>query len=100
MDCQKKSSNQKHEFKKRVYRAAQYDLIAKHYESQVTSINNALKNVGSDETDNILLLSLPKKRVYDLNKMSKNQLNKLRTRMHNEQRYINFCITFNFLKSH
>ena len=91
MDCQKKSSNQKLEFKKRQNRVRHYEQTAKLYESQVNSIKSALKNVGSDETDNILVLSLPKKRILNLNKMSLNQLNKLRTRMHNEQRYINFC---------
>lgn len=91
MDCQKKSSNQKHEFQKRVRRVAQYENTAKLYESQIASINNALKNVSEDGTENILILSLPRKRIFDLNKMSKSQLNKLRTRMQNEQRYVNFC---------
>ena len=91
MNCQKKSSNQKHEFHKRVRRVAQYENTAKLYESQIASINNAFKNIGNDETDNILVLSLPRKRILNLNKMSKNQLNKLRTRMYNEQRYVNFC---------
>jgi CRISPR/Cas system-associated endoribonuclease Cas2 len=91
MNCQKKSSNQITEFNRRQKRARQYDATAKTYESQISSIKNALKNVGSDETDNILVLSLPKKRILNLNKMSLNQLNKLRTRMHNEQRYVNFC---------
>ena len=91
MDCQKKSSNQKLEFKKRQRRVKEYENTAKLYESQVNSIKSALKNMSNDETENILILSLPKKRILDLSKMSKNQLDTLRTRMHNEQTYVNFC---------
>lgn len=79
------------EFNRRQKRVRQYEATANTYESQVNLINNALNNLNTENSDNILLVTLPKKRVYELNKMSSNQLRKLRTRMHNEQRYVNFC---------
>ena len=91
MDCLKKQHNQITEFNRRQRRVRQYEATAKTYESQVNSIKNALKNLNTENSDNTLLVTLPKKRVYELNKMSLNQLNKLRTRMKNEQRYVNFC---------
>ena len=91
MDCKKKQHNQITEFNRRQKRARQYEATVKTYESQVNSIKNALKNLNTENSDNTLLVTLPKKRKYKLNKMTSNQLRKLRTRMHNEQRYVNFC---------
>ena len=91
MDCKKKQHNQITEFNRRQKRVRKYETTAKLYESQVNSINNALKSLNTENSDNTLLVTLPKKREYRLNKMSSNQLRKLKLRMYNEQRYVNFC---------
>ena len=89
MNCEKKQNNQIKELKRRRERARKYNITARLYENQVNSIKNALNN--ADNEDNVLVLLRPKKRVYKLNKMSSNQLNKLRTRMYCDKQYSQFC---------